>query len=54
MDTDHDHLGKLITYVSGRSADVVIWVGKHVREEHKVAVEWFNNHTDDKIGFYAK
>lgn len=32
-------------------ADVVIWVVKHAREEHKAAVEWLNNHTDDKIGF---
>ena len=51
-DTDHDHLGKLIIYASGKGADVVIWVVKHAREEHKAAVEWLNNHTDDKIGFF--
>lgn len=51
-DTDHDHLGKLITYASGKGADVVIWVVKHAREEHKAVVEWLNNHTDDKIGFF--
>ena len=51
-DTDHDHLGKLITYASGKGADVVIWVVKHAREDHKAAVEWLNNHTDDKIGFF--
>ena len=51
-DTDHDHLGKLITYASGKGADVVIWVVKHAREEHKAAVDWLNNHTDDKIGFF--
>ena len=51
-DTDHDHLGKLITYASGKGADVVVWVVKHAREEHKAAVEWLNNHTDDKIGFF--
>ena len=50
--TDHDHLGKLITYASGKSADVIIWVVKHAREEHKAAIEWLNNHTDDKIGFF--
>ena len=51
-DTDHEHLGKLITYASGKSADVIIWVVKHAREEHKAAIEWLNNHTDEKIGFF--
>lgn len=51
-DTNHDHLGKLITYASGKSADIVIWVVKHAREEHKAAIEWLNNHTDDNIGFF--
>lgn len=51
-DTDHDHLGKLITYASGKSADIIIWVVKHAREEHKAAIEWLNNHTDENIGFF--
>src|SRR5699024_3050068 len=51
-DTNHDHLGKLITYASGKSADVIIWLVKHAREEHKAAIEWLNNHTDEKIGFF--
>lgn len=38
-DTDHDHLGKLITYASGKSADIVIWVVKRAREEHRAAIE---------------
>ena len=51
-DTNHDHLGKLITYASGKSADIVIWVVKHAREEHKAAIECLNNHTDDSVGFF--
>lgn len=51
-DTNHDHLGKLITYAAGKSADVIIWVVKHAREEHKAAIEWLNNNTDEKIGFF--
>lgn len=50
--TDHDHLGKLITYASGKGADVVIWIVKHAREEHKAAIEWLNNNTDENIGFF--
>lgn len=51
-DTNHDHLGKLITYASGKYAEVIVWVVKHAREEHKAAIEWLNNHTDDKVGFF--
>ena len=51
-DTNHDHLGKLITYASGKSADIIIWVVKRAREEHKAAIEWLNNHTDEQIGFF--
>ena len=51
-DTNHDHLGKLITYASGKDADIIIWVVKNAREEHRAAIEWLNNHTDDKINFF--
>lgn len=51
-DTNHDHLGKLITYASGKSADIVIWVVKRAREEHQSAIEWLNNHTDENIAFF--
>ncbi|MBO4687450.1 MAG: hypothetical protein J5636_02970 [Clostridiales bacterium] len=50
-DTDHDHLGKLITYASGKSASLVIWVVKKAREEHRAAIEWLNLHTDEDVGF---
>lgn len=51
--TDHDHLGKIITYASGYDAEIIIWIVKNVRDEHKQAIDWLNDHTDDKINIFA-
>ena len=51
--TNHDHLGKIITYASGFDAEIMIWIVKDVRDEHKQAVDWLNEHTDDKINIFA-
>jgi hypothetical protein len=51
--TDHDHLGKIITYASGYDAEIVVWIVREVREEHKKAVDWLNEITDESINFFA-
>jgi Domain of unknown function (DUF4268) len=51
--TDHDHLGKLITYASGVDASAVIWLTESVRDEHRQALEWLNRRTDAEIHFFA-
>lgn len=51
-DTNHDHLGKAITYAAGKDAEVVVWIVKTAREEHRKAIEWLNNHTDENVAFF--
>lgn len=50
--TNHDHLGKIITYASGLDASVVVWIVSAARDEHASAIEWLNKHTDDEISFF--
>ncbi|MEN9407111.1 MAG: hypothetical protein RLZZ455_327, partial [Candidatus Parcubacteria bacterium] len=50
--TNHDHLGKVITYGAGLDAETIIWIVKDVREEHQRAVDWLNEHTEEKINFF--
>lgn len=50
--TNHDHLGKILTYASGLDASVVVWVVALARAEHASAIEWLNKHTDDSISFF--
>lgn len=49
--TDHDHLGKILTYVSNLDAKVAIWVSSDPRPEHKTAIEWLNE-TGSGVRFY--
>jgi len=47
--TNHDHLGKVITYAAGLDAHYLIWIVKDVLDEHLKAIEWLNEHLDDEI-----
>ena len=51
--TDHDHLGKLLTYVAGLEAVTAIWITKEFRDEHRAALEWMNKNTHENVRFFG-
>lgn len=50
--TNHDHLGKIITYASGLDASVVVWIVESARDEHASAIEWLNKNTTSDLAFF--
>lgn len=50
--TNHDHLGKLLTYASANSAMTAIWIAEHVSEDHRKVIDWLNDNTPESITFY--
>lgn len=51
--SNHDHLGKLITYCAGINAKTFVWIIPKLRDEHKSALEWLNKITPDDYRFFA-
>lgn len=55
--TDHDHLGKLLTYASGLDSDPpvssVIWISESFNDEHRSTLDWLNRISHDEIRFFG-
>ena len=51
--TDHNHLGQILTYLAGLEAEVIIWVASSFREPHISAVKWLNENTVEPFAFFA-
>ena len=52
-DANLQHLGQVLAYLAGLEAKVVVWIAKEFDEQHRSAIRWLNDHTDDPFAFFA-
>jgi hypothetical protein len=51
--TNHDHLGKILTYASGLDAPVMIWIAREFSEEHRRALDFINEKASPELQCYG-
>ena len=51
--TDHNHLGQLMTYAAGLDAVKIIWIAERFTDEHRAAMDWLNEITEEDIHFFG-
>ena len=51
--TDYTHLGQLLTYAAGLQAVTIVWIAERFTEEHRAALDWLNDITDERFNFFG-
>ena len=51
--TNHDHLGKIITYGAGKNAGIVIWICKKIQQEHRKGLDYLNDISIEDYSFFG-
>jgi len=51
--SDHRHLGQICTYAGQLKAKKIIWICERVRDEHREAIDWLNEISNNDHSFYA-
>ena len=52
-ETDHSHLGQILTYAAGLDIHTVIWIAKEFREEHRAALDRLNEITNEDFQYFG-
>ncbi|HEY8600925.1 MAG TPA: hypothetical protein VIL85_20980, partial [Thermomicrobiales bacterium] len=51
--SNHDHLGKALTYAPRVGADVIVWIARAFTREHLEALAYLNTHAGQTLAFFA-
>lgn len=50
--TNHDHLGKLLTYAAVHKAMTGIWISESISDDHRQVIDWLNENTPTNVNLY--
>ncbi|GHG51865.1 hypothetical protein GCM10011331_15970 [Flavimobilis marinus] len=51
--SDHAHLGQILTYAAGTDPTTIVWITTGFRDEHRAALDWLNERTDEDTRFFG-
>lgn len=51
--TNHDHLGKAITYGAALNAAAIVWIASDFSDEHKRGLDWLNDNSSGEVAFFG-
>jgi len=51
--TNHKHLGQIFTYGAGLNAVTIVWIAGRFTDEHRAALDWLNEITNENINFFG-
>ena len=51
--TNHTHLGQILTYAAGLDAETIVWIAKEFREPHRAAIDYLNRISAPEFNFFG-
>ena len=50
--TNHDHLGKLMTYAAVNRSTTAVWIAEQASDDHRSVIDWLNENTPPHLSFF--